>query len=445
MKNSVNLIRVPFYSSWIGLIVFVILIIFQPSRMTFYAIRPADVWLLFCLILQYLNGYNTVLPFQNRFPVKYYGLFVGILAIVATLVQAAYSNTPLEVSFIFVFYRFIRFLLIFKFAENILKGFSSEDARKFWRVYTYMGVFTILLSFLEFYSIEPFKHIIMNLYYERPDAELDEYLIQVDRLAGLMGNPNTTALLILTTLIYPFIRLISKKVSFITRIFYTGYILSAVFVLLVMTGSRSSIFTLALLFAVVIFSKLHKLEELLLVVVLTLLLTVTGFLLYNQFKSEIIIQDRVTGTMQGESFEFSLTGIAKWSGRYDLWQHRFNTFKLEGNQLAVLIGIGYTTSNEDYADNGFISTFLNNGIIGLLFKLLLFYIFVTKGLLRAIRHFRRNEIDTPYMVFALSAFALLLWEMTADLTDHYKLGQLFFLFLSITLFINSKILHSKKQ
>jgi hypothetical protein len=413
--------------------------------MTFYAIRPADFWLLLCLFLQYFNGYNYVLSFQNRFPVKYYGLFIGILAIVATLVQAAYSNISLQPSFIFAFYRFFRFLLIFKFAENILKGFSSDDARKFWRVYTFMGIFIIMLSFLEFYSIEPFKNIIMNLYYERPDAEREEYLIQVDRLAGVMGNPNTTALLILTTLIYPLIRLISKKVSLISRIFYIGYILAAVYVLFVMTGSRSSIFTLVVILAVVIYSKISKLEELLLVIVLTLLLTVTGFLLYKQFKSEIIIQDRVTGTIQGENFEFSLKGIAKWSGRYDLWQHRFNTFKLEGNQLAILIGIGYTTQNEDYADNGFISTLLNNGIIGLLFKLLLFYIFLSRGLFRALRHYRRNEIDSPYIIFAFSAFALLIWEMTADLTDHYRLGQLFFLFLSITLFINSKVLrpHNK--
>jgi O-antigen ligase len=212
-----------------------------------------------------------------------------------------------------------------------------------------------------------------------------------------------------------------------------------------MTGSRSSIFTLAVMVAVFIYSKIHKLEELLLVFVLTLLLAVAGFILYNQFKSEIIIQDRVTETIQGEKFEFSLTGIAKWSGRYDLWQHRFNTFKLEGNQLAILIGIGYTIPNEDYADNGFISTLLNNGIIGLLLKLLLFYIFLTKGFFRAIRHYRKNEIDSPYIVFAFGAFAILMWEMTADMTDHYKLGQLFFLFLSIALFINSIAIrpHSK--
>jgi hypothetical protein len=442
-KHSDNVRRIPVYSSWIGLITFVILLVFQPTRLTFYALRPADGWLIICLFFQIINGKNYILPFHHRFYVTYYGLFIGILAIIATIIQAFHSNISLEFSFLFNFYRFFRFLLILKFAENILKNFSGNDARKFWRAYTFIGVICLVFSFLEFYNIEPFKLIFTNLYFQSSDAELDSYLVQIERLAGLMGNPNTTALFIVTTMIYPLIRLVSKNVSFLVRGFYFSFVLTAVFVLLVMTGSRSSIFTIAIIFAFILYSKLHKLEELVLVAALTLLLTAVGYFLYSQFKSDIIIQDRVTETIRGENFEFSLKGIAVWSGRYNIWQYRFRTFNLEGNDLAILIGLGYTKPNEDYADNGFVSTFINNGTAGLILKILLFYFFITSGFLKALRNFQENKIDSPYLVIALCAFALLIWELTADLTDHFKLGQLFYLFLSMIMIINGKISRSE--
>lgn len=77
-------------------------------------------------------------------------------------------------------------------------------------------------------------------------------------------------------------------------------------------------------------------------------------------------------------------------------------------------------------------------MIGLILKLFLYYLFIKLGLLRAIRYFRLFEIDFACLAFALSAFALLLWESTADLTEHYKLRQLFYLFLYLVLIMNSK-------
>ena len=445
MKNTDNTKTIPYYCSWIALIVFVLLLIFQPSKMTFYALRPSDGWLIICLFFQYLNGYYVILPFRNRFLVKNYGLFIGTIAIIATIIQASYANISLDSSFVFNFYRFFRFLLIFKFVENIISGFTSNDVKKFWNVYTFLGIIVIILSFLEFYGIQPFKQIIMNLYYQRPDSELDDYLLQVDRLAGVMGNPNTTALLILTTLTYPLLKIGSKGIPFILRLVYFAYILAGVYVLLVMTGSRSSILTLFIILAFILIATLSRLKELLLVVMISMLLMVTGLHLYQRFKSGIIIQDRVTESFRGEKFQLSAKGIAVWSGRYELWQERFRTFKREGNQLAILLGIGYTKPDEDYADNGLISTLLNNGVIGLLLKLLLFYLFFTHGFLRAIHNYHKKKIDLSYLAVALCTFALLMWELTADLTDHYKLGQLFYLFLSIIMIINGKIFLTNSQ
>ena len=78
-------------------------------------------------------------------------------------------------------------------------------------------------------------------------------------------------------------------------------------------------------------------------------------------------------------------------------------------------------------------------------KLYLFYIFITSGLLRALDNYRQKEINFSYLAISLSALALLLWELTADLTEHYKLGQLFYLFLSMAMILNSKEFIKKKN
>lgn len=427
--------KIPFYSSWIAVTVFVLILIFQPVKTTFFAIRPSDIWLLFCLFLQVKNGYNITIPFRGRFLIRNYGLFMGVLAIIATMIQASYANFSLDISFIFHFYRFLRFLLIFKFVENILLNFSSDDAQKFWKAYTLMGLVVIILSFLEFNSIMPYKLIIMDQYFFNPDM-IEAYLVKVERLAGVMGNANATAMLLVSTLPYPLLRFGNASSRLIQKILYIVYIFAVLYVLVVMTASRTSIFVSLLIIVFILFASFRRLKEAFLVLTLILVLSAAGTYLYYRFESKIIVQDRITKAE--EDFQLSEKGIAKWTGRNELWQDRFETFKSEGNQLAILLGLGYTKAYKDYADNGLISSLLNNGMTGLILKLFLFYIFIKFGFLRAIRYFRWFEIDFPCLAFAISAFALLLWELTADLTDHYKLGQLFYLFLSIALIMNSK-------
>lgn len=440
MDNSLLVKKPPFYSSWIALTVFVFILIFQPDKMTFFAIRPSDIWLFFCLLLQVINGYNMTIPFRNRFLTKNYGLFMGVLAIIATIVQASYANISIDSSFLFQFYRFLRFLLIFKFAENILGTFKGDNTHKFWEVYTLFGLAVIVLSFLEFNSIRPYKVIIMNLYFFNPDM-IEAYLVNVERLAGVMGNANATAILLVSTLPYPLLKIVNEGSNLIKRIFYVGYVLAVLYVLVVMTGSRTAIFVSLLIPLIILFASVRRLKDVFVVLILMLTLTAIGAYIYNRFASEIVIQDRITNAIQGEEeFKLSAKGIGKWAGRDELWQERFKTFKNEGNELAILIGLGYTRAYKDYADNGFISAFINTGITGLILKLFLFYIFIKFGFLRAIKNFRWFEIEFGFLAFAISAFALLLWEFTADLTEHFKLGQLFYLFLSFALIINGKVL-----
>jgi hypothetical protein len=446
MDNSLLIKKNPFYSSWIALAVFVFILIFQPAKATFYAIRPSDVWLLFCLFLQVQNGYYITIHFRNRFMIRNYGLFMGVLAIIATLIQASYSNISLNSAYIFNFYRFLRFLLIFKFVENILFYFSSNDAQKFWKVYTLIGIVVLILSFFEFNNIMSSRLILTDLYFEMPEEYLEVYLVNPERLHGVMGNCNATAILLVSTLTYPLLSIVNIEGRLINKILYIVYVFFVVYVLVVMTASRTSIFISLLIPVIILFAASRRLKEVFLVVSVMIILTISGILLYHRFESKIIVQDRITKAIQGdESLKFSSEGFGKWSGRNELWQERFKTFENEGNQLAILLGLGYTQAYKDYSDNGLISAFINTGLTGLILKLFLYYIFIKYGLLRAIRYFRWFEIDFPCLAFAISALALLLWEFTADLTEHYKLGQLFYVFLSIVMIINAKIFSINSQ
>jgi hypothetical protein len=307
-----------------------------------------------------------------------------------------------------------------------------------------MGLGVIILSFLEFYEIMPYKLIIMDLYFYNSDM-IPEYLIKVERLAGVMGNANATAILLVSTMPYTLLIIGNANSRLIKKILCIMYLFVVLYVLVVMTASRTSIFVSLLILVLILFAASRRLKEAFLAVSIMIILTATGIYLYHRFESEIIVQDRITKTFQGkEDFQLSAEGVAKWANRNEMWQERFKTFQNEGNQLAILLGLGYTKAYKDFADNGLISTFINDGLTGLILKLFLFYIFIKFGLMRAIRYFRRFEIDFPCLAFSISAFSLLLWELTGDLTEHYKLGQLFYLFLSIAMIINGKIFSKKR-
>lgn len=428
----------PYYCRWTALAIFVILLICQPRTLKIYAMYPSDAWLLFCLLLQYLNGHNIIINFKDRFLTKNYGLFIGTLAIIATLIQASYANISLNTNFIFQFYRFLRFLIIFKFCENILFNLSINDVHKFFKLYTVLGVAILIISFLEFYEVGLFKLIMIDLYFDAPKDLLDEYLLNVQRLYGIMGNPNTTAMLLVSTLSYPLLYIFSKESSLLKMIFYISYIFAVVYVLLVMTGSRTAIFISILILFIILISVMRGLQNAFLTISLIIMLSVTGFFLYHRFESEIVLQDRITKVLSGEEFQLSVKGIQHWSGRGELWQDRFRTFNRKGNPVAFLFGLGYTKAYDDYSDNGLISAFLNSGLIGFLLKIFLFYIYFTSGFLKAISNFRKLKIDLTYFTVAISTFVLILWELTADMMQEYKLGQLFYLFLSMALIMNSK-------
>ena len=200
-----------FFASYFPLIIFLVLILFEPVKWTFYAIRPSDIWLWYCLFQQDYNGYSQILPFKDRKFILYFGLILGIIAIIGTTAQAFYDSTSFQLFFFFNLYGFFRYVLIFKLVENVVLTNGLIEIENFFNIYFIIGAIVVILGFLEYFAIQPYQKIIINLYYERPASTLSDYLIKVERLAGILGNSNATAVLLTTSMIYPIIFLFAPN------------------------------------------------------------------------------------------------------------------------------------------------------------------------------------------------------------------------------------------
>ena len=100
--------------------------------------------------------------------------------------------------------------------------------------------------------------------------------------------------------------------------------------------------------------------------------------------------------------------------------------------------MGYTKKYEDYSDDGFLGSFVNNGIIGLFLKLYLYYLIFILGIKNGIHLFRKYNI---YIIISLVLIVtiFLMSEITIDTLEHYKLSQLFYLFISLNILYNFKV------
>lgn len=164
--------------------------------------------------------------------------------------------------------------------------------------------------------------------------------------------------------------------------------------------------------------------------------------MYGKYLPNIKFQERILNVFSGEmsggnKINYSIKGFGEITGRSELWNNRIKTFSKHGNPISIIFGLGYTKIYEDYSDDGFLGSFINNGISGLLLKLYLFYLVIILGIKNGIYLFRRNN---NYIIISLVLIVtiFLMSEITMDTVERLKLGQLFYLFISLLLIYNIK-------
>ena len=436
-------LKIPFFISYKALEIFIFIVIFQPKDWTFLAVRPSDLWLIFCLFQQDYNGYSQILSFKGRNFILYYGLIMGIIAIVGTTAQTFYDSRPFQLVFFFHIYRFFRFVLIFKLIENVVLYNGLIKIENFFKAYLIIGSIIVILSFFEFYAIQPYQKILINLYYQLPLYTISDYIIKVERLSGILGNSNATAVLLTTLMMHPIIFLFTPNNNLFKKILYSAFIFVSLFIILTMSGSRTAV--LSVIAAVIIFvlSSQSRIRMILLPIFITFFLFYISYSIYGKYLPNIEYQERILNVFmaknsEGNKINSSVNGLEKITGRSELWNNRIKTFSEHGNPTSLFWGLGYTKIYEDYSDDGFLSSFINNGISGLFLKLYLFYLIFILGVKNGIYLFRKNNI---YMVIPLVLIVtiFLMSEITMDIMENYKLGQVFYLFTSLLILNNIKV------
>ena len=411
------------YCSWLSMLIFIGLIIFIPYKVSLLGFKASDAWLILCLIFQYAKGYNARFEFNGRKFLKNFGIVMAFIAIIGTIFQAWHDNLYINPAYFSEFYRFFRYFLLFKFVENILMHSRQKDLQQFFLSFTGLGVLVIFLSFLEFYSVGSMHEIILKFYFIVTDQTFEEYLEEFGRLLGVLGNSNTTGIFITSTLVYPIISLVVIKEKWWLRALSVLYIFLALYVIVVMTSSRTSIIICILLFIFALI--LLQLKSFFRFAVVTGLSLIIAMIILVRYNPAEILPDRVVYFFQGKNTRGENVGLIESMGRNELWNDRIYTFQKSAHPFASLVGMGYTKKYKDYSDNGLLSSFFNGGLIGLILRLTLYFYVLRIGLLRSFMTYRMTDNSFP-LILGLISLVFILWELTADMMEHIKIGQIFY-------------------
>lgn len=435
--NNYPLQRRYLLNPWTLVSIFILILVFQPSNLTFHAVRPSDLWLWMCLFVQYNNKTKKKTKIIGTSFIGRYGLYMGALAIFSTLVQAIYAGIELEYSFLFHFYRFFRYVLIFIFIKNVFCSSDSAGLEKLLKFYSIMGCVVVFFGFLEYRAIQPFQMILVGLYSEVSLSTLEDYLGGFVRLFGVFGNPNATAIFIITTVVSPLFYALLLGKSWKYKLVNTLFVFVSLYALVVMLGSRTALLAFVAVFLLIGVASLNSAKNTFIFGLSVLLFCGLVYFSYGKYQEEFVVQDRIlTAILDSKNQLTTFGGIAVWTGRNELWTDRLQVLDEKGSFLAPIIGLGYTKKYKDYADNGLLSAYINNGLIGLFLKLVLYYYSIVYVFARIIKGYRDNKYGIPELSSGLIVFVLMFWDLTADMTEHYKIGQLFYVFLSISILMS---------
>jgi hypothetical protein len=369
---------------------------------------------------------------------------MGITAVIATIFQAEQDGMSIEPVFFSHFYRFFRYLLIFKFSENVILSSHPKDFLKFLNAYTVIGTIVIVLSFLEFYSVGPVQKMIVSLYFVVPDQTFAEHFKESGRLSGVMGNSNATGIFMTSTIVYPVFSLALRNNKSMKKILFLVYLLAAIFVIVVMTASRTSIIISGLIFILLLLFSFSKIQNAIRFAFVFVSAVLLGVFFYTQFASEFVIPDRVVNISEGKDTRGESAGFWETVGRNELWKDRLTTYQNHAHPFAALVGMGYTKLYKDYSDNGLISSFFNLGLGGALMRLFLYYLVIRYCVIRSFKNFKRSNNNYHPIILGTISFVFILWEFTAETIEHIKIGQLFYLFFCATYIYNAYYFRLKK-
>lgn len=418
-----------FYNTWKFIAFFILVVFFQPTNVAFYAFRFSDLLLFMALLFQAKNLDPNLTNYKEYKQLYNLGIAFGSIAFISTLFEYLYLAAPIKPQIFAHFYRWFRFTIILLVVNNI--SLSKLDYEKLIRFFVVMLMIYLPFTFFEFYDLFNVKYFIVNTYLPiLGDGVVasEEYIYSFERevftyrAVGFTGNANMSGIMYAMASSILFINIMYSK-KMVNSITSLVFLLASLSSILTVFGSRTSIIVFVL--NTILFLFLNQKNKIA-VNVKGISIIVAAIGLFVILLSADLIQGRIISTV--EEYDDSKS-VAEVAGRDEFWQSRIDDYFKYGNPASLLIGLGYTKIIEDFADNGFLGTFLNMGILGLYFHL--GFIFMVLKQYKLVRKVSINF--THPLIFFLILVSSIYFESTADPLENFKYAQ-FYVLIAVLLF-----------
>ncbi len=418
-----------FYNTWKFIAFFIFVVFFQPTNVALYAFRFSDLLLFLALMFQAKSSLRSITNYKEYKVLYNLGIAMGSIAFISTLFEYLYLAVPIKPQIFAHFYRWYRFTLILMVVTNI--KMEKEDYEKLIRFFVIMLMVYLPFVYFEFYDLFNVKYFIVNTYLPVLGGGVvasDEYIYSFERevytyrAVGFTGNANMSAILyamagsiLFTNVMY------SKKLikTLISLVFLFGSLTA----ILTVFGSRTSI--VVFVFNTLLFLYLNQKDKTAINVKGISIIVATVFLFLILLSADLI-QGRIISTVEEYDDTKSVAAVA---GRDEFWQSRIDDFVKYANPASIFVGLGYTKVIEDFADNGFLGTFLNLGLVGLYFHLGFIFIIL--------KQYKPVKIVSKWVTHPLIFFMILTssiyFESTADPLENFKYAQ-FYVLMAVLLF-----------
>lgn len=428
---------VPFTNSWKMVAIMLLLVTFQPNGLTLFSLRISDFFMFYILLFQKTENKFFKNNLKEYNFIRFFGITMGIVALIATLLENSIFESTINFKGLAQTYRWFKYTMIFIIISNV--KFTTKNYESIIRYYVIALLAFTPIIYAEFYDFYNARSIVGAVYYSSFSGKLgntyyqrdiNDYVYEFDnedtsrtyRAIGFAGNTNAVAIFYAlgSCLLVPLI-LFSKR-SFQVYISIGIYFLF-ISTILIAFGSRTAIVAVlnGLIVGLLYFvSKRNDFKRI-------FFFTIIIYGVFMFLNSRDLIQERIFETID----DYNKTGgdIFKTSGRDGLWEERINNFNRYGHSLAAVVGMGYTPWLENYADNGYLSSFLNRGIIGAVYHIAFFILILIK--FRLVNKYLKISL-VPISLF-LALLSLIYFEFSAEMIEDIRIGQVFFVLVSLFL------------
>jgi len=242
------------------------------------------------------------------------------------------------------------------------------------------------------------------------------------RAVAFTGNANMSAILYAMVANILFANVMYSQ-KFKTVLFSLFFMFASLTAILSAFGSRTSI--IVFVFNTLIFLYINQKDKAK-VALKGIGIFISAIILFIILLSADLIQGRIITTVEEYDESKSVAAVA---GRDEFWQSRIDDFITFGNPASIFVGLGYTKLIEDFADNGFLGTFINLGLVGL--YLHLGFIFL---ILKQFKNVKKvsTQYTHPLLIFLILVSSIY-FETTADPLENFKYAQ-FYVLMAVLLY-----------